>query len=126
MPPLPKLLKKKEAYYTPRVINYLLHNHPRTSFALEIKYTDGATLPVSKIAPHQLASLIKIRRSTFHYKIPDMGNRNPFDAFVLYKTPSYVAILFEGGKKLGIMNPERIPSKGSIKQSDCITVTDRF
>ena len=126
MPPLPKLLNKREAHYTPRVIKYFLKHHPETTMAVEVKYTKGTTLPVSKIAPHQLQALRSVRQGAFHFKIPDMGVRNPFDFFILHAMPAYIAIVFEGGKKLGIISPDAVPIKGSIREEDCFILTTKF
>lgn len=122
MEELPKLLNKKEAYYTPRVLSNLHH-----TCVVEIKYTDGPTLPVSKIREHQIAALRNVQSGkVFKYKIPDMGQRNPFDAVILHEVPAYLVIIFEGGKYLGFVNPDKIPAKGSLSKKDCFSILEKW
>ncbi len=92
LPKLPRILKKKEADITPRVIKWFEENWPN-SVALEIK------VGKNKILPHQEIALNQVTKGLFSYKIPDTGRRNPFDAFVLKKADAFV-IFCDGNKCL--------------------------
>lgn len=62
--------------------------------AYELKAAKGNSLPFSSIKEHQISNLLYARHGLLHHKIPDLGNQNPFDGFILYKTPAYVGIMF--------------------------------
>lgn len=83
LPDLPKKRKHKEADITPAVIKWFEINYPYTC-ALEIKVKGG------KAKAHQLSALQKVHDGFFAYKIPDMGRKNPFDAFILRKAKAFV------------------------------------
>ncbi len=76
LPDLPKKKKRREADITPLVLRWFEDNYHK-SCAIEIK------VGKNKILPHQLAALAQVHGGTFSHKLPDMGNRNPFDAFLL-------------------------------------------
>lgn len=83
LPNLPRVLNKKEADITPRVIEWFAKNYPR-SVALEVK------IKGNKVLPHQEIALKQVQGGTFSYKLPDTGRRNPFDAFVLKNADAFV------------------------------------
>lgn len=78
LPELPRILKKREAEITPRIVAWLERNYPNTC-AFEIK------IKGNKEKPHQTIALRQVDAGTFAWKIPDMGRRNPFDGFLLKK-----------------------------------------
>ena len=101
---LPKFLNKREAKITPKVLAWFQRNYP-SSVALEIKMVGG------KVKDHQRAALQKVASNEFAYKLPDMGNRNPFDAIVLKNADAFIvwcadkqcnAVQVGGDKKLAI------------------------
>lgn len=76
LPDLPKKYKRTEADVDGKVLNWLLKNYP-ISFALEVKVGNN------KVLPHQKTALAKVTKGRYGKKIPDMGQRNDFDAFGL-------------------------------------------
>jgi len=83
--PIKKTMKKREANITPDVLAYLMKTRTR-SFALEVK------MKGNKLLPHQEKCLEDVERGRFSHKIPDLGSRNPFDAFGLINADSIVAV----------------------------------
>lgn len=76
MPPLPKKRQHKEADVTPLVLEWFKKNYHH-SCALEIK------IKGNKLLKHQEVALRKVSQGKYAHKMPDMGRRMPFDAFVL-------------------------------------------
>lgn len=76
LPELPRVLKKREANITPDVLRWFKENYQH-SCAIEIKYGKN------KLETHQKTALAQVASGCFSYKIPDMGNRICFDAFLL-------------------------------------------
>ena len=76
LPNLPKKRQHKEADVTPAVIAWFEKNYPK-SVALEIKVN------TNKVLPHQYAALRQVAAGSFAYKLPDMGRRMCYDAFIL-------------------------------------------
>lgn len=89
MDDLPRKLKKREASITPDVMRWFENNYPK-SVALEVKIKGG------KIKPHQEAALNQVAKGRFSYKIPDMGRRNCFDAFVLIQADPFLVTCDKG------------------------------
>lgn len=83
LPDLPKKQNRKEASITPFVIKWFEKNYPYTS-AIEVKVKGNRPLP------HQTLALRQVDDGVFSYKLPDMGKRNPFDAFVLHGAKAFV------------------------------------
>ena len=83
LPELPKKRNHKEADITPVVLKWFEENYP-FSCAIEVKIKGG------KAKDHQQAALKKVDKGTFSYKMPDMGRKNPFDAFVLQNAKAFV------------------------------------
>ncbi len=84
MPPLPRVLKKKEASRTAEIMEMLLRTHG--TCAVEVKRRGG------KLLPHQLKALKACASSEgFAFKIPDYGHKNPFDFFCFKNAPAYIA-----------------------------------
>lgn len=80
---LPRKNNRKEADLTPRIIAWFERNYDH-SVALEIKMQGG------RVLPHQRASLIQVSSGVFSYKLPDMGKRLPFDAFILHGADAFI------------------------------------
>lgn len=85
LPPLPRILKKREADVTPLVLAWFKENYPK-SVALEVK------VGKNKLLPHQEAALREVSRGSFSYKLLDSGARMPFDAFVLIDADAFLVI----------------------------------
>lgn len=88
---LPKKIKRTEAKVDGPVLKWLLKNYPH-SFALEVKVKGG------KLLPHQEVALKQVAKGVFGHKIPDMGQRNPFDAFGLIGADALLCVV--DGKKV--------------------------
>jgi hypothetical protein len=68
--------------------------HLKQTCAEELKVTTSDKFYLSEIANHQLLHLNNVNTGFFQFKIPDLGNQNPFDSFSLYKVPAFVGIMF--------------------------------
>jgi len=87
MPPsLPKKHKREEAKYDDPVAEWFEKNY-ENSVALEVKVKGG------KVKPHQKAALGKVAEGSFRHKLPDQGQRNPFDYFVLKGADAFVVVV---------------------------------
>ncbi len=85
--------KKREAGCTPAVLAWFRLNH-KTSAAIEIKATATNSIPESALEPHQRKALTDAQNGSLEWKIPDLGRRNPFDAFMLKGVSAYVVACF--------------------------------
>jgi|TARA_R100001530_G_scaffold100538_1_gene69890 hypothetical protein len=120
LPPLTKVLNKREAKITPRVLKWFSKNYP-FSVALEIKATKTNSIPGSALKSHQKKALIAVQSEAgLSYKIPDASYlRLPFDAFQLKNTKSFVVACFlEKGICLAIP-PEKWRGAKYNPMSDC-------
>jgi len=93
LPDLPRQVKKREADVTPKILDWFLHKH-WGSCAIEIKATNGNSIPASALEPHQQRALLDALDHGIVHKIADSGRRLPFDAFVLKGVPAYVVACF--------------------------------
>lgn len=93
LPELPRKLNKKEASWTTTVFRKWVEQNGMTA-VFEIKYARKDYLAFSEVAEHQVQSLFKVRHSTFVYKIPDMGEKSPFDLFSMKEMPAYIVIKY--------------------------------
>ena len=95
LPPLPKKLNKREANVTPKIIKWFKENYPE-SVALEIKSTNTNSIPRSAVKDHQLAALLAASSlQGMSHKLSDEARRQqPFDAFILKATKSFVVAHF--------------------------------
>lgn len=91
LPELPKKYNRREANVDGKVLRFLEKNHPH-SFALEVKIKGG------RVLDHQKVALNRVKNGYFSWKIPDMGQRNPFDAFCLKNADAILCIV--DGKKV--------------------------
>lgn len=103
MQELPKLRKKSEQKYTPKVLEWFARNVP-ISAAIEIKYTDTDTISPSELKPHQRLKLHQAKHGLLQEKIKDGGSRNVFDAFQLVNVPAYVAVYFRKHRVLLVVD----------------------
>lgn len=96
MPPLPRILKKKEANWTTSHFKPWCENVYKKTFSFEVKHTKGKDyLNFNEVQPHQIERLLTTRHGTFYFKIPDMGDKNPLDGVCLTEQPAYVVIKYE-------------------------------
>jgi len=93
---LPRVLKKREADITPKIKEWIKNN--LGTCAVEIKITDTDTCPPSALKTHQKQALHTVKHGKLTHKIADMGRRNVFDIFQLYKCPAYVIVHFSKHK----------------------------
>lgn len=89
MEKLPIVRRKREASKTPDILEKIM-----TTCAVEVKQTKTDTLPANSVKPHQRDNLLKAKHRKFHYKIPDYGRQNPFDAVILYLTDAYIVVIY--------------------------------
>ena len=76
--------------------------------AFELKATENDSLPFNAVQEHQVLALLQVRHHTFVYKIPDLGNQNPFDSFMMSGADAFVVIMFRSkdvGQKEFVMIP---------------------
>ena len=66
-------MKRREADLDSKVAAAVARVHKHPNWALEVKTHKG------KVKDHQKKALKKVEDGKFTYKIPDMGQRNPFD-----------------------------------------------
>ncbi len=91
MPPLPRVLNKKEAKLTPKIMEMMLRTHGNCVF--EIKRRGR------KVQPHQIAALKRCASDEgFCWKIRDDGSRQPFDAFCARNMPAFVVWIEKNGE----------------------------
>ena len=83
MPPLPRVLKKKEADRTAEIMKMMLRTHG--SCVVEIKRRGR------KVLPHQLAALKAAASDNgMYWKIRDDGSLQPFDGFCAKNALAFV------------------------------------
>jgi len=100
LPDLPRVLKKREADITPRVLAWFRDNYP-DCVALEIKVTNKGTIEPSRLKDHQRAALIAAGSSSgIIHKLTDASRtRQPFDAFMIKNRQSFVVACFKASRK---------------------------
>jgi len=62
--------------------------------AFELKATPGISLPFNAVQEHQESALFAAKHGNFVFKIPDLGNQNPFDCFMLVMVPAFIVVMF--------------------------------
>ncbi|MHB8674625.1 MAG: hypothetical protein ACYDAK_13240 [Candidatus Limnocylindrales bacterium] len=95
LPDLPRVKNKREAKYTPIVLDWFRTHHVGSA-AIEIKATKSASIPASALAPHQKLALFdaSLGRGLVH-KLSDAARlKQPFDALMLQNVPAYVVAVF--------------------------------
>ncbi len=103
LPNLPRVLKKKEADITPKVLKWFKENYSGSA-AIEIKATDGRSIPESALMPHQKAALLAACGNGIVWKIPDEARRqNPFDAFKIERGGAFVVACFTGKERVALV-----------------------
>lgn len=103
MPPLPRVLKKKEAHHTPAIMKMMLQKYG--TCAVEVKRRGN------KVLPHQMKALKAVTsKEGFAWKLPDYGNRNPFDFFCMKNIPSFIVWI----EKDGSLTVEKVLANSSL------------
>lgn len=101
MPPLPRILKKREADITTRRVEaFLRRNYPYSFLCFEVKIRG------KKVKSHQLSSLKKAQRTGYYKKFRDDGSKQDFDG-IWMPDPKSIIIWIESNGKLTV---EKIPS----------------
>lgn len=83
-----------------------MHEHP--NWVMELKTAKG------RLKDHQARALRKVEDGDFLYKIPDMGQRNPFDYVCLGDADAIVCVLGEKKSVVCSVNDGAITHKFSI------------
>jgi hypothetical protein len=117
LPSLPKLLNKREANWTTTVFRKWCENTYKKTAVFEIKYAKGDSLSFSAVKEHQMSNLLYVRHGTFVYKIPDMGEKAPFDILCLTELPSYIVIKYPKGVAIIPIDVFVLESKRSKRRS---------
>ena len=91
---LPKKMNKREAKLTPKLVEKLKKKHPFRNWVLEVKMVGN------KLAEHQKKALRQVEDGKFTYKIPDLGQRNPFDVIHLGDADAIVCYIDGDTKKV--------------------------
>lgn len=117
LPNLPRTLNKREANWTTTVFRGWLERYGKTG-VYEVKHTGVKNyLNFKEVKLHQRQNLLKVRHGNFVYKVPDMGERTPFDLFSLSQQPAYVVIKYPKGA-IGIsINTFLLEEKKSKRKS---------
>lgn len=88
LPDLPKKVHRREAHVDSIVAEKLRLKHKHRNWALEVK------MKGNKLEPHQKVALKQVENGKFMpYKLPDMGQRNPFDYFYLGDADAIVCVV---------------------------------
>ena len=82
-------MKRREADLDGKVAEAVRKKHPHPNWALEVKTATG------KVKDHQKKALKQVENGKFLYKIPDMGQRNPFDYIRLGDADAIVCTIQE-------------------------------
>jgi len=97
MEQLPKLLSKKEAYYTTDLVKWVNKNI-MDSCLIEIKYTKTNVLPANSIKDHQHKTLSS---KTYTKKLSDsLQQRQPADIIHFHNPRNYIIVIFNKDKFL--------------------------
>lgn len=90
---------KREAKFTTRFKKWLSANSELIKFppaaAIEVKITNGKSIPFSAVKQHQVDALLSVEDGEFSYKLPDAGWQNPFDMLYMRRCSGYVVLAFE-------------------------------
>lgn len=98
LPDLPRVLNKREAKWTNSVFSKWVMAHPIPSGPIEVKYTTTERLLFSSVAEHQLIALLACMSDKgFWWKIPDLGQRSPFDAIFYRNSPAWLVFKYPRG-----------------------------
>lgn len=92
LPALPKQNKKKEADFG-LYLRRWLKEHPQFSMAMELKQTEGNSIPFKEVKDEQLAYAFKIR-SNEGVLIRVLGTNGEPDYIWLRNMPSYIFVKF--------------------------------
>lgn len=97
LPELPRIIKKREANITPKVLAWFRKNYPYTC-AIEIKATNSNSIPKSAVMDHQMKALLQAESPVgIVHKLSDEARRKqPFDAFCIKGCKAYVVACFTG------------------------------
>ena len=98
LPNLPTKLNKREAKWSTTVFRKWVLEHRPPAGPFEPKYSTKDSLPFSAVAEHQLVALLACMTDAgFLWKIPDLGQRSPFDFIYYRNSPAWVVIKYPKG-----------------------------
>lgn len=93
MPPLPRVLNKKEARITTnRVAVFVKKNFPNTGICFEVKIRGR------KVKPHQYIALKKAQKEGYYKKFRDDGSKQDFDGIWIPHPTSIVIWIEKDGR----------------------------
>lgn len=82
-------MKQTERNLDRKVAERVAKVHPHPNWALEVKTWKG------KLKDHQKKALKQVENGEFLHKLPDMGNRQPFDYIKLGDADAIVCVIQE-------------------------------
>jgi hypothetical protein len=81
----------------------------KQSCCIEFKLLKGNRLNFkSDLRPVQIPSLHQANTGLLYWKIPDFGYDKPFDSFILYHTPAWLAIAFHDDTALYFLTVDTV------------------
>lgn len=117
LPSLPRVLKKREASVTPKVLNWFA-THYMGCAAIEIKATKKGNIPASAVLPHQAAALFDAGDTGIVHKLSDEARRRqPFDAFKIAYARGFVVCCFLTERKALVIDIEEW--EGATPETNC-------
>lgn len=117
LPELPRQLNKREANWTTTVFRGWLERKGSTG-CYEVKHTGTKNyLNFKDVKLHQRNNLLAVRHANFVYKIPDLGEKTPFDLVSLSKQPAYVVIKYPKGVAIIPIDTFLLEEKRSKRKS---------
>ncbi len=105
LPELPRVIRKREADITPRVLK-AVSRVLSGSWAIEIKVSRTNSIPPSAVQEHQLLALKAVSHGGLTHKISDEARRRqPFDAFCV-RGDAFVVACFTKNHTCYLIAPE--------------------
>lgn len=98
-------MNKREAKFN-TLYNSWARNIYKRTHAYELKQTIRSSIAYSLLEKHQEDWLLTVKTNVAVFKIPDLGNINPFDGFCLANAPAFVVVLFQKTKVFYLIDIE--------------------
>jgi hypothetical protein len=111
-----KKLTSLFSYYLRKTKN--LPDFLKQSCCIEFKLLKGNRLNFkSDLRPVQIPSLHQASTDMIYFKIPDLGWDKPFDSFILYHSPAWLAIAFHDDTALYFLSVSTVMANMKIYKS---------
>lgn len=119
MPPLPRVLRKKEASWTTTFLKkWVLEESTLPSGPIEVKNTNTNSIPFNAVSPEQLADLLACTTKRGHWwKVADMGRKNDFDVVFYRNSPAWIIIKYPTGFVVISAETYKLEMERSIRKS---------